>query len=274
MKNLLVPTDLTDCTSSTLRYAISLALKSNTKLYFYHAYALTELHMKEYAEVFIKGIFNELGIHNESFPFEVILENVHFSNSLLKEAIKKYAIDLVIMGASHEGLKTTFFGSHVSDLINEVSCPVLSVPHGYISQKIENIGYATELFDLSERLKEIVPFARIFNATIEAFHVYPVFPENINLTEYDVDTSLSLLKKENNYSNINLYFIKTPFDNEPVTGIRKFLKSHHPDMLIMCHKPRGIFDKLIMDSGTTTSVVKISPVPLLALNQNTACKIM
>jgi nucleotide-binding universal stress UspA family protein len=89
-----------------------------------------------------------------------------------------------------------------------------------------------------------------------------------------VKNALSQLHKENNYDKINLHFIKTPLDNEPITGIRQFIKSYKPDMLVMCHKPRGLFDKLLMDSGATTAVIKTSPIPILALNQKTACKLM
>lgn len=42
----------------------------------------------------------------------------------------------------------------------------------------------------------------------------------------------------------------------------------------MCHKPKGLFDKFVLDSGTTISVVKTSPIPVLALTQKSACKIM
>ena len=274
MKNILIPTDLTDCTQNTLKYAISLSANSSTKLHFYHANATAEQGIQEYAHKFIKDIFTELHIDFESSHSEFIIENVHFSNAQIKGAIEKYNIDLVIMGASHEGLRTTFFGSHVSELIHEVDCPVLSIPHGYTDISINRIGYATELYDLTERIKEIVPFARLFDATIEAFHVYPVFPLVVSIEKYDVKNALSLLHKENNYDKINLHFIKTPFDNEPVTGIRQFIKSYKPDMLVMCHKPRGLFDKLLMDTGATLSVVKTSPIPILALNQKTACKIM
>ncbi len=274
MKNILIPTDLTDCTKNTISYAIALGVKSNTKLFFYHTETSQERSNKEYAIKFIKDIFNEQHLNFEKSQVEFIIENVAFSNAQIKSTIEKFNIDLVIMGASHEGLKTTFFGSHVSKLINDVSCPVLSIPHDYNNINIDRIGYATELFDLSERVREIVPFAKLFNASIEAFHVYPVFPQTIDVEKYDVKKSLSQLQNENSYSKINLHFIKTTFDNEPITGIREFIKSYKPDMLVMCHKPSGLFDKLIMDSGTTPAIVKTSPIPVLALNQKSVCKIM
>ncbi len=274
MKNILVPTDLTNCTQNTLKYAISLSVKSNTKLFFYHASTTKDTDVKEYAIKYIKDAFSELKLNFENAQTELIVENGQFHNAQLKTVIDKYNIDLVVMGASNEGIRTTFFGSHVSDLINDVACPVLSVPHDYSSLNIDRIGYATELVDITTRIKEIVPFAKLTNASIEAFHVYPVFPQMINVEKYDTKHVLSELHNKNNYDKINLHFVKTPFDNEPVTGIHEFIKTHKPDILVMCHKPRGLFDKLVMDSGATPSVVKTSHIPVLALNQKTACKIM
>lgn len=274
MKNILIPTDLTECTRNTLKYAISLGNKSKAKLFFYHAHKEKDQDIKEFGLDFLKNIFSELDLNIKTAQSELTIENSEFSDEQIKRIVEKYNIDLVIMGASHEGLKTTFFGSHVSELINDVACPVLSIPHGYSSINIDRIGYATELSDITTRIKEIVPFAKLTNASIEAFHVYPVFPQIINVEKYDTKHVLSMLQKENNYDKINLHFVKTPFDNEPVTGIREFIKTYKPDMLVMCHKPRGLFDKLLMDSGATISVVKASPIPILALNQKTACKIM
>lgn len=148
------------------------------------------------------------------------------------------------------------------------------VPHDYHELQIDRIGYATELYDLDDRIREIIPFARLFGASIEAFHVYPVFPQVIDVEKFNVKAKISNLSKENHYHKINLHFIKTNHDNQPIAGIREFLPAYNPDMLVMCHKPRGLFDKLTLDTGATNALMKISPVPILALNQKTACKIM
>jgi hypothetical protein len=41
-------------------------------------------------------------------------------------------------------------------------------------------------------------------------------------------------------------------------------------MIIMYHNQRGLFDKLLMDSGATFDVVNTSQVPILALKQKTS----
>jgi nucleotide-binding universal stress UspA family protein len=274
MKNILIPTDLTDCTQNALKYAISLSVKSKTKLFFYHASVTRETGIKEQASKSIKSIFRELKLNYKNSKTEIIIENAHFSNALIKSAIEKYNIDFVLMGTSHDGLRITFFGTHVSELINELNCPVLSIPHGYSKIKIDRIGYATELYDLSERVRKIVPFAKQFDASIEAFHIYPVFPQIIDVEKYDSKKTLSGLRNENSYKKIKIHFIKTSYDNELIIGIREFIKSYKPDLLVMYHKQRSFLDKLFMDSGATPTVVKLSPIPILVLNEMTTGKLI
>ncbi|MDP4289734.1 MAG: universal stress protein [Bacteroidota bacterium] len=274
MKNFLIPFNLADLSESALTYAISIGVKSKTKLFFYPGTTSSDAGMIEENITFIRKAFTKLHFDADDSLVEIIGEESKLSNSEIKHLIEKYNIDLVIMGASHEGLKTTFFGSHVSELINIISCPVLSVPYEFLDPNIDRIGYATELFDIMPRIAEIVPFARLFNASIEAFHVYPVFPQTIDIETFDVKGTLLQLRTENQYEKINLHFIRTPLDNEPVKGILEFLSVYKPDLLVMCHKPKGLFDKLLDGSGATISVVKSSSIPILALNQQTACKLL
>ncbi|HNW98298.1 MAG TPA: universal stress protein [Bacteroidales bacterium] len=272
MKNILIPTDLSDCTRDTLKYAIKFSVKSNTKLFFYHI--SEKAGITSYMKDFIGKIFSEMNIDMNSFQAEYITDKGDFTNEKIKRTIKKNDIDLVIMGASHEAFRNTFFGTFVSDLINEVGCPVLSVPHGYKGNGIETIGFASELFDLKKRIKEIIPFAKLFDANIEVFHVYPVYPKVVDIETFNVEKVLTQIKKENDYEKISLHFIKTGFDNEPVKGIMKYLNTNKPDLLVMSHKPRGLFDKLSLDKGATTSVIKSSSFPILALNKKSKKKIM
>jgi nucleotide-binding universal stress UspA family protein len=170
------------------------------------------------------------------------------------------------------GFEKTFFNSYISDLINEITCPVITFPHGYTNFKIEKIGFASELFDITKRLHTIVPFAKRFNAHIEIFHVYPVYPEAADINKYNTEKFLDKLKRLNTYDNMSIKFIKTTFDNEPVTGIKKYIDTEKPDLLVMFHKPRGLFDKLALDEGATPSIIRKSEIPILALNKISVLK--
>jgi nucleotide-binding universal stress UspA family protein len=274
MKNILVPTDLTENTYNAVKYSINLGVKSNSKLFFYISGSANEHDTKEKGLKFVRDIFTELHLNFETAGVEFIIESIPFSDSLIEIAIDKYDSHLVVLGSDHESSKTTFYGGHISELINEVSCPVLSIPQAYTNIDIKRIAYATELHDLTKRIKKVVPFARLFDASIELFHVYPVYPLVVDVEKYNVKKKLDKLKEKNDYEKIELHFIKTPFSNEPVKGIREFVRTFNPDLLVMFHKPRGLFDKLAFDSGATPAVAKTTPVPLLAINKKTAFKIM
>jgi nucleotide-binding universal stress UspA family protein len=274
MKNVLIPTDLTYCTLNTMKYAISLCSKSNTHLFFYHATTSGSESDELQAQHLISSAFRDLNYFIDETWFKLVIEDSPFTNAGIRAFVEAHEIDLVIMGTSQQEHKLTFYESHLSELIHELSCPVLTIPHGYKELSIAKIGYATELHDLSERLREIIPFARLFNAAIDAFHVYPVSPEILNVKRFETNAILSGIKKENQYDDITLQFIKTPFKNEMYKGIRKYLKTYKPDILVMCYKPKGLYDKFLLESDAVKDLVESSPIPILALNRKTACKIM
>jgi len=268
MKNILIPTDLSNCTRSSLKYAIRFATISKTTLYFYHISIKSEKEIFPSFKEYVGNILKEKQVNPKDINIEYIVEKGIFSNQSIKKNIKKFSIDLVIMGASLDSFRNTFFGSLVSDLINEVNCPVLSIPQvPYKKFKIERIGFASELFDLKKRIKSIIPLAQLFQAEIDVFHVYPVFPEYVDIVKYKKEKILEKIKQEFQYEHISIHLIKTSFDNETIKGIKKYIDDRQPDMLVVSHKPRGLFDKLTLDSGITTALVKNSPVPVLAFNK-------
>lgn len=269
MKNILVPTNLSHNSDNVLKYAILLAVKGDYKLMFYIANINNPVLTKEYALKHIGNIYKALNLEPKRVETELIIEDTFFSNTEIKRVIDKHDINLALIEIHPKVYKNTFYDTQIIDLIDNAHCPVLLVSPDHTDTSIERIGYATELYDLSERIKEIMPFVKKMGASVEAFHVYPVYPLSIDLNEYSVKTALSLLREENDYEKINLYFIRTNANNEIVEGISEFLKIYKPDMLVMYHSPRGIFDKLIMDSGTTLSVLKVSKVPVLILNHKT-----
>ncbi len=269
MKNILVPTNLSHNSDNVLKYAILLAVKGDYKLMFYIANINKPVLTKEYALKHIGNIYKALNLDPKRVETELIIEDTFFSNTEIKRVIDKHDINLVLIETHPKLYKNTFYDTQIIDLIDNAHCPVLLVWPDHADTSIDRIGYATELYDLSDRIKEIMPFVKKMDASVEVFHVYPVYPQSVDLNEYNVKNALSLLKEESNYEKINLYFVKTNANNEIVEGISEFLKVYKPDMLVLYHSPREIFDKLLMDSGTTLSVLKVSRIPVLILNHKT-----
>lgn len=266
MKNVLVPANQTHEMINTLRYAVSLGVKNSSKLFF-----LVASNDRMDAVQYVNDVYHSLGLTADDSHCEIIVENQPIDNEQIKKATIDNKIDLVLIGANQDAHNISFFGTQISHLISSLSCSVLSIPYGYNNLQLNRIGYATELDDFHARVKDIVPFARLFGASIEACHVYPVFPQKVNVLKYDIKHALMQVRSENNFDKIDLHFIKTPFNNEPVRGIREFINLYKPDMLVMFHRPRVVFDTITMDQSATEAVVKLSPIPILAINSATNC---
>ncbi|MFN3664542.1 MAG: universal stress protein [Sediminibacterium sp.] len=272
MKTILIPTDLGADTSNLLTYAAHLAVSEEAVLYIMHAapgdVSIAETTLQEVIRFALIGFENRVN-------YRMIVREAEFSSALINELVEELNADLLLLAAGeHTGLGNLLFGTPVTNLIATLSCPVLALPRSYAARPIHSIGYATDLVDLAERLQEIVPFARRLNAQIDVFHVYPVFPEQVSVQSYPTAQTVRLLRRQNDYEAINLYFIKTDSDNDLPGGIHQFIEGYKPDLLVMCHQPRGLFDQLIFNAGDTLSVAKKPEVPLLALSAKSACKIM
>jgi len=275
MKNILVLTDLSDNTKDTLKYAIKFSFKKvNIKLFFYYSSEEIKAENTVCLKIYIQTILSEINIEPCQIDVEYISDKGHFTNEQIKKIIKKHSIDLVVICSKHDGFYTTFFGSLFSEMINGARCPILSIPNNYNTFRLDKIGFASELFDLKRRIKLIIPFAKLFNASVEIVHVYPVFPQIVAVEKIKKEKELERIKKENNYDKISFLFIKTTFDNEAVKGILKYINSNNPDLLMLSHKPSGLFDKLALDSEATESVEKKSSVPILAFNKKAISKLM
>ena len=88
------------------------------------------------------------------------------------------------------------------------------------------------------------------------------------------EKELERIKKENNYDKLNFLFIKTSFDNEIVKGILKYINLNNPDLIVIPHKPSGLYDKLALESVNMNSVDKKNFVPILAYNNKSISKII
>lgn len=272
MKTILIPTDFGADTSNLLLYAAHLAVSEEAILYIMHAtqgdVSIAETNLQEAIRFALSGFESRVN-------YRMIVRAAEFSPALIHELVEELNADLLLLTTGeHIGLGNLFFGTPVTNLIATLSCPVLVIPRNYAARPIHHIGYATDLVELTERLQEIVPFARRLNAQVDVFHVHPVFPEQVSVQNYPTSQKAELLRRQTDYQAINLYFIKTDSDNDLQGGIHQFIDAYTPDLLVMCHQPRGLFDQLIFNAGDTLSVAKKPEVPLLALSGKTACKIM
>ncbi|MCS6820838.1 MAG: universal stress protein, partial [Microscillaceae bacterium] len=180
------------------------------------------------------------------------------------EIINHYKIDLVVMGTQGAaGLKKVIFGSNTANLIKQVKCDVLAIPKEADYRKpIRRIAMASTLHHVEDELKRAMLFAKFFDATIDVVHVYPVFPDGIDLEKLDNHAFLERL--QNIYPKVNLYFMRTNGDNETEVGLAEFLRVYKPDMLIMHPRTKDFWENLL-DGSVSNLFVSNTKIPLITL---------
>lgn len=269
MKNILIPIDITDGAKGSVKFAIKLSVRSNSKLFFYYVSESSTSDIKAECYDFVKQNFSEINVDINTIDTEIVTANDVISNHSIKKITIEYSIDLVVLSVHYSGFYKTFFDSRLSELINKINCPVFTIPQTYRYSNIYRIGFASELFDLKRRIKMIVPFAKLFDATVEVFHVYPIFPQIIDVAKINKEKEICRIRKENKYENINFCFIRTDYENESDKGIFKYITANKPNLLVMSVKSNGFFDKLDPEIAAITS-----SVPILAYNKKSTSKLI
>jgi len=258
MKKILVPTDFSAVADNAVTYAIHIAKWHNTEFVFFHAGKTTKDKLQE--NIMLSPNHSDLLQHKVHY----ISAETDFNAELVKQLIKEYAIDLVIMGThgSHTPITPALFGSNTAAVLEDTSVPVIVIPPSYVHKDISKIAYASDLIKLKQELITLIPFAKAVNAAIEIVHVVPVYPDLYDAEKTDVNKVIEQIKQEQNFSYIKYIKEETKFDNQVVKGIDRYLESHTPDILALFHANRNWLDKILNPSATVREVTHIK-IPLL-----------
>jgi hypothetical protein len=206
------------------------------------------------------GDFNE--VHEEDPGLKVELDDID-----LQSIVNSLHVKLIITSSVDEGQAgSSMFSEEVQTVVDSVHCPVLLFPPGVSNREIKKIGFASDLMDLNHELSQVVSFARTFNSEIGIFHIYMVLPEIGNVARINMREKIELLKKINQYANINYNIEEMPMDNEINMGINKFLEERKIDMLTIFHQKGQPLDKHF-SSGRYKKGVPHLNVPVLVFEK-------
>lgn len=256
MKRILIPTDFSIVADNAVEYALALPKEEVQEVLLLHAGANVD-------EKFIK-LNKQANRLSERFKIEIINSEESFSSDMIKEIIKNRFIDFMIMGTSGEegSIAKKIFGNNTSSIIDDLNCPVIVVPVSYVGKGIAKIGYASDFTDIDNEVRQVITFAKVFNATIEVLHIVPVYPDLYDTESIDIEQTVDQLRKKYDYSNIHYVIEETGNDNEIKKGIEQFAEHYKPDLLVMFHLKRAYIDKLVNPSETANLITHLE-VPLL-----------
>lgn len=234
IKNILLPTDFSDCSKTALSFALDLAIKFKSRLYLMHSmtssFSLTL--DKRFEQLTSDTRFKEI-------KNQIITEIGDPDVSILRQADAIKA-DLIVIGSKGSSRGRKFLGSTTTEVIAKSDVPVLAIPQDSTGIDFEDIVFMTDFNegDLSA-LKEISYWARYFNANLHILHLF-------------TDDSLQELIKFRGFKEIvqeRLEYSKLSFERvfnaSFEEGFFKYLKTHSPKLLVLTRYKKTLFQKMI-----------------------------
>jgi nucleotide-binding universal stress UspA family protein len=282
IETIVVPSDFSKNASSALRYGIQLSKKLKSRLLVFHcshmsAYALSAAKTEEQMNQLIKEdeqdkleklqqqvkkVYQQLGINKvpASTKFLVEFNPMVVENTI--EVAEKYNAGLIVMGThGASGIRKFFFGSNTSIMISKSDIPVLAIPENAKYSAIDNISFASDLENISEELKRLLPFVEALKARLSIIYL-----------DYGLDSGNTKRKnaeaiiKKSTYKKIELLTQKATIETSLVDQVKKYLSKNKTDCLVMFTRERSLWDRLFLGSKTEDMSSALQ-VPLLTFKK-------
>ena len=275
MKHILLPTDFSENSLHAIRYAFQLYKKQTFTAYLVHTYQFTAYHpgyfqknnpehelanfKQEQSETQLKklqkSLESEFGSNNN-----IILISIFNSLNLgIQKILKKYPIDLIIMGT--KGLANDhyiFLGTNTALCISTIDFPILIVPENAVFNEAKEILFPTDFKDLiSNRfLEKVRSFATNHESRINVLNIL-----NQDEIKPEQQENRNFLKKyfESSLKQINYIEEKTV-----LRGIEKFQSEHTIDLLVMVRNKHSLFENIFFQP-VIYNLVYHSQIPFLVI---------
>ena len=275
MVNILVPTDFSDLSKVSARYAIKIANELDGTFTLLHVMNILKpvtQNMKRRLMTYEKEVLKEAENDMEKFAMQFarlvkftkpmktkVVESDEDFSEVVKSEAKKLRSGLIVMGThGASGLKKVVMGSNTSDVINSSKIPVLAIPRNAEFKGFRNIVYASDLRSTQKELKQLIPYAKQFESTIHLVHIV-----SSGKTVPALEEKLAAIVAKSGYDNIVPMVL---VDSSVEQGIEQYIKNSKADLLAMFTHDLNFYEKLF-DRSITRRMAFHSTVPLLAFKQ-------
>lgn len=277
VQNILIPIDFSNNSKNAYQYGHCLAAHFRANLELLHVlsidtlsevpyYSLHEESIEQYQELlkqFIKKIALPPACCDESNVR--ISEDFSVIYGLPDEAIidktNSDSVDLVVMSTTgKDGLLQKIIGSVSRNVAIYGKTPVILIPENVTYRCPRHILYATNHHpDEIEGLKQLVKFAKQFNAFIHIVHV-----DTTSSSTEEVREHLESKIFKNGIKNID-YKITTVYANDVLTGLNNYILDNEIDIVAITtiHRP---FLKQLFHKSTTKKMAIQTKLPLMVLH--------
>ncbi len=272
MKTILVPIDIPNASENAIDYAVELALQTKAKIILFHSYHVRmllsslvlidggfEKENKRRLKIIEDEIVRKIG--DKKIEIEIIVRNGFAADEII-EIIKKYNIDIIVMGVNGSNKSSKkFIGTTTISVIQKSKIPVLVIPNNAQFKKIEKIVLACDFNTLipKKEIYELKEFAKNFNAKILIFGV-------LDPLEIETDNHhISVLNLEDALEDIDHEIIFRSSTNI-LDEINLFVDTQQGDWLAMVPHSQEFISGVFHESKTNKMVYQ-SHVPLLSIHE-------
>ncbi len=284
MSTILVPTDFSDNAGAALRYAIRLCNQMQANLIVFHcstisAYALSaassesqmtqlleedELNKMEKLQEQVKKAYNAHDIAEIPVNTRCIVSYNPMVVEKTLDIARQNHVDLIVMGThGASGITKFFFGSNTSIMISKANIPVLAIPETYEYCALQKISFASDLYDLTAELKQLVPFASVNDAAISILY----FDYGLDPNDKKLVNAREVIQNVG-YDKCSLDVQKAQLEKTLVTQVRRYIAEHKPDCLVMFTRERSLWDRLFLRGSKTEDMSAALTIPLLSFKKN------
>src|SRR5690606_5942195 len=267
----LVPVDFSEGAANAVRYAAALAETGGSSLMILHVVvppfddhaflAFDANAVRDEALVKLEAwAAEQCADYDVAFECKVRVGEVAEETRQLADLMN---IDFIIMGTREvTAMRKLLYGSHATEVIERVACPVLAIPEDVPFAPYQKIVYATD-YQTSDlhALAKLSQLASITGAAIDVVHISDEDADRA--TELSVIAYFEDLIRENiSYPNITCRV----FSHENVgKGIERFTHSVGGDIVALAMRRQGFLSKLFRGSLTKEFVTR-STVPIIAFH--------
>lgn len=262
MKNILVPTDFSSAADIALRYAIQLATRFTAKLYILNSYeiphsgatmmvSINDL-LQEESQKGLKRLKEKI---SEDYP-EMQIQTISMQGALdvcVQKSIDEFGLDLVVMGTTGaSGIEGKLFGSNTTNMIRNITAPMLVLPHDAEIDNPCKIAISTDFkFEIDDE---------IYNPVREIALNYGAKINFINVTTEYEEEQLSAMEKK---FGMDVDFV---YNENVEEGIREYLSDKKVDLLVIVAEKHGIFHSIFKPSHSKMMARELD-IPMMILTQ-------
>ena len=270
--NILMPTDFSENSWNAIRYALLFFKEVYTNFYFLHVENEWEEEEQDLNKVQVKTknsvtefqlLLERLGNQklNKHHRFYTSLERGHFVDSIRQHVLER-EIDFIVMGTQGDNkYQEATVGSHSTDVITRVKCPVLVIPENASYCQPKNITFPTD-FNISYKNKVIHTLKQVSHFNNSALNVLYLSKKSEELTDRH-ENNKAYLKEQLLEIEHSFHFTRNDTLEE---AVQSFITSHDTQMITMMAKNLNFFQHILFHP-VAKKISYHKEVPFLVLHE-------